>query len=120
MKNRKNVIFATLALSFLMLFSISVFSQGNEAKDRKSMCKSMMNDEALMKECMSQMESKDMMAMCNKMMDKMKEGSSMCDMMMNDKTDGQEMNGERIENKIGSANPDVNKEKTDVKGKSSV
>lgn len=98
MKKRINIILAVFAVTLFMVFSINVFSQDKQAQPepKESKCETMMNDSAMMEECMSQMDS-DMMNMCSKMMADMKEGSSMCNMMMEDKTDEQEIKGDQPE-----------------------
>lgn len=79
------------AVTLLMAFSINVSSQDKQGQPEpeKSMCESMMNDKAMMKACMSQMDS-DMMKMCSEMMAKMNENSSMC-------CNGKEMKGDKPE-----------------------
>lgn len=89
------MIFATLSIALLMVFSFNVFSQDNkpqqDEKGKKSGCMAMMQDEAQMKDCMAMMgkdmegcmammEGREMKEMCANMMASMKKGSSMCSM----------------------------------------
>ena len=118
MKKRINIILAMFAVVLLMVFSINVFSQEKRAQPepKESKCETMMNDSAMMEECMSQMDS-DMMSMCSKMMANMKENSSMC-CMEEDKMDKEEIKGDKIEKENPSDESEIQKQREvpEIKG----
>ena len=92
MKTKMKMLLTALSVAFLMVFSFNVFSQGNKPvqddKSKKSGCMAMMQDEAQMKDCMAMM-GKDM-EKCMAMMDS-KEMKAMCDKMMSGMQDGMKM-----------------------------
>lgn len=95
MKKKLNVVLAALSLALLMVFSITVFSQGNKSQQEDK-------GKTQASSCMAMMENKEMMSMCGKMMSSMKGGSSMCGMKM----DGDmQMDGKKGEDKVKPAEP---------------
>lgn len=83
MKMKMKMIISALSVALLMVFSFNVFSQGNkpqqEDKARKSCCNMSMMENKEEKSCMKMMDSKEMQAMCAKMMDGMKDGNMKTD-----------------------------------------
>ncbi|MCJ8167119.1 hypothetical protein MKJ04_19925 [Pontibacter sp. E15-1] len=80
------IVLTALSVAFLMVFSFNVFSQGNKPQQEDKGKKSC---------CMAMMESKDMQAMCAKMMGDMKDGDMKMDGNM--KMDGKK--GKAVEPK---------------------
>lgn len=87
MKKKLNVVLAALSLALLMVFSITVFSQGNKSQQEDK-------GKTQASSCMAMMENKEMMSMCG-----MKMRSDM-------KMDGDmQMDGKKGEDKVKPAEP---------------